>query len=118
MLLYLVGNLVSPLLNGLDEVLDNGSLGNLSDWGKGVGGSLGETKTGGWDGGSGSRDRVGNVGRASGVVSWESNGRLGESDLGGGREGSSIGSGDGRGGRGSSISSRGGSIGGSSVASS
>merc|ERR1711935_782679 len=91
-LLCLVGNLVSPLLNGLDEVLDDGSPGNLSDCGKAIGGSLGETKTSSWDSGSSSGNRVGNVGRSSGVVSGESDSRLGESDLGGSREGSSIGS--------------------------
>merc|ERR1711935_1094667 len=96
-LLCLVGNLVSPLLNGLDEVLDDGSLGNLSDWGKAIGGSLGETKTSRWDRGSCSGDGVVNAGRSSGVVSGESDGRLGESDLGGSREGSSIGSWDSRG---------------------
>merc|ERR1711892_1052423 len=107
-LLCLVGNLVSPLLNGLDEVLDDGSLGNLSDCGKAIGGSLGETKTSSWNSGSSSGNRVGNVGRSSGVVSGESDGRLGESDLGGSWEGSSIGSWDSRGG---SIGSWGSSIG-------
>merc|ERR1712025_742291 len=102
MLLCLVGNVVSPLLDGLNKVLNNGSLGNLSDWGKGIGGSLGETKTGGWDGGSGSRDGVGNMGRASGIVSRESNSRLGDRDLSRGWEGGSIGSRDSRGSRGSS----------------
>merc|ERR1711892_1273434 len=91
-LLCLVGNLVSPLLNGLDEVLDDGSLGNLSDWGKAIGGSLGETKTNSWDSGSSSGDGVSNMGRSSGVVYGESDGRLGESNLGGSWEGSGIGS--------------------------
>merc|ERR1712106_742169 len=109
-LLCLVGNLVSPLLNGLDEVLDDGSLGNLSDCGKAIGGSLGETKTSSRDRGSRSGDGVVNAGRSSGVVSGESNGRLGESDLGGSWEGSSIGSWDSRGSWGSGIGSWGSSV--------
>merc|ERR1719191_2441849 len=48
--------------------------------------------TRGWDGGSSSRDGVGNVGRASGIVSGESDSRLGDRDLSRGWEGGSIGS--------------------------
>merc|ERR1719191_2679183 len=68
--------------------------------------------TRGWDGGSSSRDGVGNVGRASGIVSGESDSRLGDRDLSRGWEGGSIGSRDSGGSNGSSsISSyRGGSV--------
>merc|ERR1712128_4960 len=42
----LVSNLVSPLLDGLDDLLNDGSLGNLSDWGKGISSGFWESKTG------------------------------------------------------------------------
>ena len=119
---YLVGNLVSPLLNGLSEVLDDGSLGNLSDGGKGIGTSLRETKTGGGDGSSLSGDGVGNVGRASGVISGDGDSRLGKGNLGRGGERGSIFSRDGGSSRGSGgIGNRGnwgsGSYGSSSITS-
>jgi len=58
----LVSNLVSPLLDGLDDLLNNGSLLDLSDWGKGISTGFWESKSGvsnsngsnwGSDGGSG-----------------------------------------------------------------
>jgi hypothetical protein len=42
----LVSNLVSPLLDGLDDLLNNGSLGDRSHWGKGIGSGFWESKTG------------------------------------------------------------------------
>ena len=40
----LVGDLVSPLLNGLDDLLDDGGVDDLPGGGDGVGGGLGETQ--------------------------------------------------------------------------
>merc|ERR1719154_240792 len=42
----LVSNLVSPLLDGLNNLLNNGSLLDLSDWGKGIGTGFWESKSG------------------------------------------------------------------------
>ena len=44
----LVGNLVSPLLDGLDDLLDNRSLSNGLDGGKGVVGGNGVNSRGGY----------------------------------------------------------------------
>lgn len=58
----LVSNLVSPLLDGLNDLLNNGSLLDLSDWGKSISTGFWESKSsmgnsngsnGGSDGGSG-----------------------------------------------------------------
>ena len=54
----LVSNLVSPLLDGLNDLLNNGSLLDLSDWGKGISTGFWESKTG-----------VGNRNRGSGIGS-------------------------------------------------
>merc|ERR1711942_375099 len=48
--LLLVSNLVSPLLNRLNNLLDNRSLSNLSDRGQSIGSSLWEPKTRARDG--------------------------------------------------------------------
>ena len=40
----LVGDLVSPLLNGLDDLLDDGGLGDLPGGRSHIGGGLGETQ--------------------------------------------------------------------------
>ena len=45
MLIFLVSNFVSPLFDGLDGLFDNGSLGDLSDWGKNVSSGLWKSKT-------------------------------------------------------------------------
>merc|ERR1719228_2760470 len=42
----LVSNLVSPLLDGLDNVLNNGGLSHRSDWGKDISAGFWESKTG------------------------------------------------------------------------
>ena len=41
----LISNLVPPLLDRLYDLLNNGSLGNLSNWGECIGTGLWETKT-------------------------------------------------------------------------
>jgi hypothetical protein len=41
----LVSNLVTPLLDRLYDLLNNGSLGNLSNWGESIGTGLWETET-------------------------------------------------------------------------
>ena len=41
----LVSNLVSPLLDGLNDLLNNGSLLDLSDWGKGISTGFWESKS-------------------------------------------------------------------------
>jgi hypothetical protein len=63
---FLVSDLVSPLLNGLNILLNNGSLCNGPGWWEGVGGSLGQSKSGMGDGDS-SGNRGGN--RSSSVAS-------------------------------------------------
>ena len=66
----LVSNLVSPLLNGLNNLLDNRSLSNLSDSGKSIGGGFGESKT---NRGSGNGNRGSSVGNSDGSSSnWGS----------------------------------------------
>merc|ERR1719273_2550284 len=59
----LVGNLVAPLLNGLNDLLNDGSLSDGPHGGSDVGGGLRESESVG-NGGSdvGSRDGVGNGG--------------------------------------------------------
>ena len=42
----LISNLVSPLLDGLNDLLNNGSLLDLSDWGKAISTGFWESKTG------------------------------------------------------------------------
>jgi len=69
----LISNLVSPLLDGLNNLLDNGSLGNLSHWGKSISTGFWESKTGMSDSnGSGSISKWGNwgtMGKTS-IGSW------------------------------------------------
>merc|ERR1719317_648925 len=62
----LVSNLVSPLLNGLNNLLDNRSLSNLSDSGKSIGSGFGESKT---NRGSGNSNRGSSVGNSNGSSS-------------------------------------------------
>jgi len=62
----LVGNLVSPLLDGLNDLVDDGSLGDSPDWGESVGGGLRETQAVG-HGGAGVRSRHGHGGSGVGV---------------------------------------------------
>ena len=56
----LISNLVTPLFDGLNDGLNNWSLGDLSDWGKGIGSSLWETK---------SSSSIGNWGNCSSIGS-------------------------------------------------
>ena len=77
----LVGDLVSPLLDGLDHLLHDGGLGDLPGGGHGVGGGLGEAEAvahgggdivsighmGGGSGHSGGGGHGGGGGVASGV---------------------------------------------------
>ena len=77
LLMFLVGDLVSPLLHGLHGNLDDGGLLDLSDGGDGVGGGLGQTQAvahGGWDivgvlDSGGSRGHGRSEGSASSVAS-------------------------------------------------
>merc|ERR1719273_2503300 len=86
----LVGNLVAPLLNGLNDLLNDGSLSNGPHGGSDVGGGLRESESVG-NGGSdvGSRDGVGNGGNGSngGSSGISSVGRHGVSNGGNGSNG-------------------------------
>merc|ERR1711892_1528998 len=66
----LISNLVSPLLNGLNNLLDNGSLGNLSHWGKSI-------STGFWESKTGMSDSNG-----SGISKWSNWGSMGKTSIG------------------------------------
>merc|ERR1712059_59105 len=69
---FLVSDLVSPLLNGLNILLNNGSLCNGPGWWEGVGGSLRQSKSSMGDGDS-SGNRGGNRGSSVTSVGGGSN---------------------------------------------
>merc|ERR1719445_2717003 len=81
----LVGNLVAPLLDGLNNLLNNGSLGDGPHGGSDVGGGLGESKSVG-NGGSDVRGGhgVSNGSDGSNRGSSVSSGGNGSSSVGGG----------------------------------
>merc|ERR1719483_1167671 len=67
----LISNLVAPLLDGLNNLLDNGSLGNLSHWGKSISTGFWESKTGMSDSnGSGISSMGKSNGGSSNIGSW------------------------------------------------
>ena len=78
----LVSNLVSPLFNRLNNLLNNGSLLDLSDWGKNVSSGLWKSKTVRDSGRDGMRDCLRGQ-RVDGVAnSWNNSSSCGSKNTG------------------------------------
>ena len=76
----LVTDAVAVLLDGLDEGLDDGGLGDLTDWGKSIGSGCGGSNG---NGGSGVSKRSSGVGKRGSGVSEGSSGESGVAETGG-----------------------------------
>jgi hypothetical protein len=76
----LVTNAVAVLLDGLDEGLDDGGLGDLTDWGKSIGSGCGGSNGNGGSGGVGKRSS--GVGKRGSGVSERSSGDSGVAETG------------------------------------